>query len=156
MIRKEKIRMMNAVSHDDLRGQFLNLAERINSVLAYEKHILDISPNSDERLSLQTGMKCHYRINSRSQATPMKIHIEMKNGIGFAILFLSCKNQRPGPENNDKKVVLNSSDSLISFKGSSEKERYFSDRYLYFTFIAEREVLLRFTCVFGKGNELNN
>lgn len=91
-----------SVSHQDLLKKFNNIAFQINLLLAQNKKILALAPGIEENVSLNAGTKCNYKIPSKKQNVPLKLHIEIENGIGFGCIILSQRLSRPTIDNCDK------------------------------------------------------
>jgi len=136
------------ISYKKLNSIFKTFRDKISILLSKEEPIEDIVPLEIYKVSMRGGSKKNYAIDSRMRPTPLKIHIEIdKEGSG-RILF-SQGIIRPNITNCDKLITLRSKEILRTY--NSNKNAMFTEKNIYITIEADKEIVLTFQCAFGLG-----
>ncbi len=133
-----------------IRERLQEQATRINVLLAKESSVKNITPLSEEQVSLETSAKHYSRIRCSLQSVPLVVRVMVSKGAGHVVAYLSLTADRPNHNSNDKSTVLTKKTTYISLSESNSKAIIFSHDYIYFTFEAERESSFVYECSFGR------
>jgi len=138
------------VSHADMKDRFHDLASKINSMLATENSLMQLEPFVKDCVSLGPGLSYYYSLPAKMKLVPLKIHIMITQGVGFAEVYISQRIPRPNIHNCDKDFKLDKKDIFTTFYGSQENDQVFVYDNLFLTIKAERELSVVFEYCYGK------
>jgi len=138
------------ISYNDLRGRFSAISAKINNLVQREAPINEITPKESYRVKLEPATRQHFRIESKLEPIPLKICIEMDKGVKGGKIYISQMIMRPLASNSDKTIVLSDANIISSYTPSMHKKLVFTDRNIFITFEADKAIVLKFQCVFGR------
>jgi len=138
------------IEYKRLALQFDSLKAKINSLLLKDDMVISIKPFEYYKAVIKQRECKQYKVYSRTQPTPMKIHAEIVNGTGQ--ILLSQEILRPTTTNCDKAIQLIRKRATGIYMSIREEERSFINENIYITIEAYSALTLYFQCAFGIGN----
>jgi len=109
-----------------------------------------LAANSEQEISLNPGLRCHYKVYSKDQPGPLRIQIVLDQGINSTYISLSESLERPNRNKNDKVFMVANNHSPLTYGGEKESIKFFQSKYIYITVECEKECFGVMKVSFGK------
>ena len=132
-----------------LRQNFIDLAFKINSALGKKIPIKTLFKLAQEKVCIAAGNSCHYKINTDDERVPLKIKINVTQGVGYGYLSISQRFERPNKEHCDKVIKLTAKEMSFTFYGINTLKKKFTIDFAYITVESEHYLSLSLECCFG-------
>eukprot|EP00826_Nyctotherus_ovalis_P065917 TRINITY_DN970_c0_g1_i2.p1 TRINITY_DN970_c0_g1~~TRINITY_DN970_c0_g1_i2.p1 ORF type:complete len:316 (+),score=40.85 TRINITY_DN970_c0_g1_i2:494-1441(+) len=142
--------MLRAASFRELNERFDRLSCGINSMLAGKIPVRPLNADCEQHVSLDPGLKCHYKIRCKDQAVPLRMRVAMHQGIYFSYISLSQLLERPNKERNDKVFLVSNNHSCLTYHGDKGTDKFFKSNYIYVTLECEKKCVASIKVSFGK------
>eukprot|EP00826_Nyctotherus_ovalis_P009478 TRINITY_DN12509_c0_g3_i1.p1 TRINITY_DN12509_c0_g3~~TRINITY_DN12509_c0_g3_i1.p1 ORF type:complete len:330 (+),score=29.37 TRINITY_DN12509_c0_g3_i1:398-1387(+) len=136
-------------SYKDLNERFSHINGRINSLLITKSPIRSLQPGTDEIVSLAPGLKCHYKVATKNQRTPLKFKVIFRSTSANLTLHLSHLVERPDKNFHEKAMTVKSRAVCLTYRKDGDKEKFFADDYVYVTIEAGRDCNFSLKAGFG-------
>ncbi|MDR3547083.1 MAG: hypothetical protein P4M11_02195 [Candidatus Pacebacteria bacterium] len=124
-------------------------AFKIDSLLAKDVPVKQLTPLIEERVVLMQNSRYYAKIGSETQPLPLKVHVELRKGIGHVRLYISQRFDRPNKSNCDKEALIQKRESIVTFSGHIKQDLFTTD-FIYISVESEKDAFLILTCSFGK------
>lgn len=128
-----------------------SVASQINSLLCAEVPVKPLVPETETKALVPAGLRCHYEIAVKRQQTPLRVKVVSHSRATDLALYFSHKTKRPSKETSEKVMLVKSQLAYLSYK-SDNKQKYFTERFLYLTIESEKECACTLAISFGTGS----
>jgi len=136
-------------SYEEISERLNHINGRISSLLLKELPIKPLLPEKGEIVLLASGLKHHFKVYSKKEPVPLKLKFIFGSITTRVVIYLSNTVKRPDKDNNDRMMEVNSKSMCLSYKSNRDKQKCFTNDFIYITIEADKDCTFMFKVGFG-------